>query len=95
MHGSHHSLDIEHLTAERHVSILERVAPLLDVLLDLLGKLLGSGMRKNSLSAVTITERVDGHVLESHHIQINLLVVLVRSIVVGGKLAELLDLFLR
>ena len=51
-------------------------------------------MGKYTLGAVTVAERVNRHVLEGHHIEIYLLVVLVRSVVVGGELTELFDLFL-
>jgi len=49
---------------------------------------------KYTLGAVTVAESVNRHVLEGHHIEIYLLVVLVRSVVVGGELTELFDLFL-
>jgi len=45
LHGSHHGLDVEHLTAKCHVCILEGVAPLLDVILDLPRQLLGDRVR--------------------------------------------------
>ena len=94
LHSAHHGLDVEHLTAERHVGILERVAPLFNVFLDLLRKFLGGGVREYTFGAVTVTKGVDRHILEGHHIEVNLLVVLVRSVIVGGEFAELLNLFL-
>jgi len=93
-HGIHHSLDVEHFTTKAHPSILERIAPLLNVLRDLGWQFLSNGVRQDALSAITIAVAVDGHVLERHQVQVNLFVVLMGLIEVNGELAELLSLFL-
>lgn len=52
-------------------------------------------MRQDALSAVTVAELVDRHILEAHHVHVDLLVVLVGLVVVDGVLAEALGLFLQ
>ena len=93
-HGVHHGFDIENFTTERHPSLSEWVAPLFNVFSNLVWQFLSNRVRKNALSAVTITVAVDSHVLEGHQVQVNLLVVLVRLVVHDGELAEILGLFL-
>lgn len=92
--GVHHGLDVEHLTTEHHPRILEWIAPFFNVVRDLLGKVLSDRVGQDALGSVSVTVRVDRHILERHHVQVNLLVVLVGLLVVDRVLTELLSLFL-
>ena len=94
-HGCHHGLKIEQFSADGHPCLAEGIAPFFNVLRDLHGKILGGRVGQDTLGAVTIAELVDGHVLEAHHVHVDLLVVLMGLVVVDGILAESLGLFLQ
>ena len=52
-------------------------------------------VREYALRAIAVAERVDGHVLERQQVEVDLFVVLVLGVIIGGELTELLDLFLK
>ena len=94
-HCRHHRLHVQHLTAQGHIRILEGVTPLVNVLIDLGRQFLRNRVRQHAFCAIAVAERVDGHILERQQVEVNLLVVLVLGVIVGGELTELLDLFLK
>ena len=94
LHRIHHGLDVEQLVPQLHVGIFEWVPPFFNVFRDFRGKVLCHGMRQDAFGTVTITVRVNRHVFKSHHIQVDLFVVLMGQIIIDGKSAERFDLFL-
>jgi len=63
-HSVHHRFEVEELVSERHPGLLERIAPFLNVLSDLFGKVLSQGVGQDALCAVTFRVGVDCQVFK-------------------------------
>ena len=92
----HHGFKVEKFATECNEGLLEWITPFLDALSDLVWKINCNWMREYTIGTFSFALIVSthGHVLEIKKVIVNLHVICIEFVVIGGKFSELLLVFL-